>query len=66
MPSTPTPFKADCDSGRPRIAKEHHISSQLLEWKGIEGTERLAASSNTKVVVIGNTKTGVPVMLGEK
>jgi prohibitin 1 len=42
------------------------ISSQLLEWKGIEATEKLAGSSNTKVVVIGNTKTGLPIILGEK
>jgi prohibitin 1 len=42
------------------------ISAQLLEWKGIEATEKLAASSNTKIVVIGNTKTGLPVILGEK
>jgi prohibitin 1 len=40
------------------------ISSQLLEWKGIEATEKLAASSNTKVVVIGNNKTGLPIILG--
>src|SRR5213594_1439949 len=42
------------------------ISAQLLEWKGIEATEKLAASTNTKVVVIGNTKTGLPIILGEK
>jgi prohibitin 1 len=36
----------------------------LLEWKGIEATEKLANSQNTKVVVIGNTKTGLPIMLG--
>ena len=42
------------------------ISSQLLEWKGIEATEKLASSSNTKIVVIGNTKTGLPIILGEK
>ncbi len=42
------------------------ISAQLLEWKGIEATEKLAGSSNTKVVVIGNTKTGLPLILGEK
>src|SRR5262245_37752081 len=42
------------------------ISAQLLEWKGIEATEKLAGSSNTKVVVIGNTKTGLPIILGEK
>jgi prohibitin 1 len=43
------------------------ISSQLLEWKGIEATEKLAGSGNTKIVVIGNTKTGLPIILsGEK
>jgi regulator of protease activity HflC (stomatin/prohibitin superfamily) len=40
------------------------ISAQLLEWKGIEATEKLAASANSKVVVIGNTKTGLPIILG--
>lgn len=40
------------------------ISPQLLEWKGIEATEKLANSQNTKVVVIGNTKTGLPIILG--
>ena len=40
------------------------ISSQLLEWKGIEATEKLAASANTNVVVIGNSKTGLPIILG--
>ena len=42
------------------------ISSQLLEWKGIEATEKLASSTNTKIVVIGNSKTGLPIILGEK
>jgi prohibitin 1 len=40
------------------------ISAQLLEWKGIEATEKLAASANTKIVVIGNSKTGLPLILG--
>ena len=42
------------------------ISAQLLEWKGIEATEKLAASSNSKVVVIGGSKNGLPIILGEK
>jgi regulator of protease activity HflC (stomatin/prohibitin superfamily) len=42
------------------------ISSQLLEWKGIEATEKLATSTNAKVVVIGNSKTGLPIILGDK
>ena len=40
------------------------ISPQLLEWKGIEATEKLATSSNSKVVVVGNTKNGLPLILG--
>jgi prohibitin 1 len=43
------------------------ISAQLLEWKGIEATEKLASSQNTKIVVIGNPKSGLPIILsGEK
>jgi len=41
------------------------ISPQLLEWKGIEATENLAKSSNSKVVVIGNSKNGLPLILGQ-
>jgi len=39
------------------------ISAQLLEWKGIEATEKLAASNNTKVVIIGNPKNGLQLVL---
>jgi prohibitin 1 len=41
------------------------ISPQLLEWKGIEATESLAKSPNSKVVVIGNSKNGLPLILGQ-
>ncbi len=41
------------------------ISPQLLEWKGIEATEKLADSRNSKVVVIGNPKNGLPLILGQ-
>jgi prohibitin 1 len=40
------------------------IAPSLLEWKGIEATETLARSANTKVVVIGNSKNGRPLILG--
>jgi prohibitin 1 len=40
------------------------ISDQLLKWKGIEATEKLANSTNTKVVVIGSGKDGLPLILG--
>ena len=42
------------------------ISPMLLEWKGIEATEKLAMSANSKVVVIGSSKTGLPIILGDK
>jgi len=43
------------------------ISPQLLEWKGIEATEKLAASPNSKIVVVGNTKSGLPLVFsGDK
>ena len=43
------------------------ISEKLLEWKGIEATIELARSSNAKVVVVGNTKTGLPLIFaGDK
>ena len=40
------------------------ISDQLLQWKGIEATEKLENSSNTKVIVIGSGKNGLPLILG--
>lgn len=41
------------------------ITPSLLEWKGIEATETLAKSPNTKVVVVGNQKNGLPLILGQ-
>lgn len=40
------------------------ISDQLLKWKGIEATEKLASSNNSKIVVIGSGKDGLPLILG--
>ena len=40
------------------------LTPMLLEWKGIEATEKLAASANAKVVVVGNPKNGLPLILG--
>jgi regulator of protease activity HflC (stomatin/prohibitin superfamily) len=46
-----------------RIVSEG-ISPNLLQWKGIEATEKLAQSPNAKVVIIGNGKDGLPIILG--
>ena len=40
------------------------LNPMLLQWKGIEATEELAKSPNTKIVVVGNTKDGLPLILG--
>lgn len=40
------------------------ISDKLLRWKGIEATLELAKSGNTKVVIIGQGKDGLPLILG--
>jgi regulator of protease activity HflC (stomatin/prohibitin superfamily) len=45
-----------------RIVSEG-LTADLLRWKGIEATEKLAGSSNAKVVVIGG-KDGMPLILG--
>jgi regulator of protease activity HflC (stomatin/prohibitin superfamily) len=43
------------------------ISEKLLEWKGIEATIELVKSQNSKVIVVGNSKTGLPLIYsGEK
>jgi prohibitin 1 len=42
------------------------ISDPLLRWKGIEATEKLAASQNTKIVIIGAGKDGLPLILDTK
>ncbi|HEX3072934.1 MAG TPA: prohibitin family protein [Ignavibacteriales bacterium] len=41
------------------------ISPQLLKWKGIEATEKLSTSNNTKIVIVGSPKDGLPIILGD-
>ena len=40
------------------------ISDSYLRWRGIEATLLLAQSTNTKIVIIGNGKDGLPIILG--
>ncbi|MCK4858902.1 MAG: prohibitin family protein [candidate division Zixibacteria bacterium] len=46
-----------------RIVSEG-INQNLLRWKGIETTQNLAESPNTKIVIIGSGKDGLPLILG--
>lgn len=41
------------------------ISEKLLKWKGIEATQDLAKSPNSKMVIIGGGEDGLPVILGQ-
>jgi len=40
------------------------INDILLRWKGIEATMALANSKNTKVIIVGSGKDGLPLILG--
>jgi len=40
------------------------ITDRYLMWKGIDATLQLAQSSNSKVIVVGSGKTGLPILLG--
>jgi regulator of protease activity HflC (stomatin/prohibitin superfamily) len=42
------------------------LTPSLLEWQGIMATEALAKSDNAKVVVIGGSKSGLPLILGRE
>lgn len=39
------------------------LSSDILQWKGIEATRELATSQNAKMVIMGNGNQGLPVIL---
>lgn len=41
------------------------LTDKILREKGIEATLKLAESPNTKIVVIGNSKDGMPLILGD-
>lgn len=41
------------------------LTAKILQEKGIEATLKLAESPNTKVVIVGNSKDGLPLILGD-
>jgi regulator of protease activity HflC (stomatin/prohibitin superfamily) len=40
------------------------ISDSYLRWRGVEATLQLSQSNNSKVVIIGGGKDGLPIILG--
>jgi regulator of protease activity HflC (stomatin/prohibitin superfamily) len=45
-----------------QITVSQGISPMLIQWKGIEAAENLAASKNAKVVILGDSR--IPIILG--
>lgn len=45
---------------------ETSLSEKVLKWKGVEATKDLSKSTNSKVVIIGSGKDGLPVILDTK
>ncbi|PKP33394.1 MAG: peptidase [Bacteroidetes bacterium HGW-Bacteroidetes-16] len=41
------------------------LTDKILQEKGISATIKLAESNNTKVVIIGNSSNGMPIILGD-
>jgi len=39
------------------------LTAEYLQWKGIEATQAIALSPNTKVIIVGGGKAGLPVIL---
>ena len=42
------------------------LNDLILQDKGIEATVKLSESPNSKVIVIGSGKTGLPIILGNQ
>lgn len=67
--------REESEAERKRIAAEgearankiinNSLTTSLLRMRGIEATAVLAASPNSKVVIIGNSKDGLPIILGD-
>ncbi len=42
------------------------LNENLLRWKGIDATLQISKSPNTKVIIVGSGKSGLPVILDAK
>ena len=51
----------------PRLSDQAHLGALIADyagWRGIEATLQLSQSTNSKVVIIGSAKDGLPLILG--
>ncbi len=46
------------------IKVQESLTEDILKWKGIQATQALAESNNSKIVVIGNGGNQLPIILG--
>jgi len=51
-------------SAKAQAILKAELNDTLLRWKGIEATLKLAESNNSKVIVVGSGKDGLPLILG--
>ncbi len=58
-------IEADGQARYQRIITES-LSPEFLRFKGIEATQALAESPNTKTVIVGGGESGLPVILGNQ
>ena len=42
-----------------------NLSNNYLRWKGIDATQNLATSNNSKIVIFGSGPSGLPLILGD-
>lgn len=43
---------------------DRSLTDKVLSWQGVQATMALSTSNNTKVVIVGNNKSELPVILG--
>jgi len=41
------------------------LSDNYLRWRGVEATQNLATSNNSKIIIFGSGPTGLPLVLGD-
>ena len=42
------------------------INEGMLRWKGVEATQKLTNSPNTRIVIVGSGKNGLPLILNDE